>query len=161
MLRVDQIKFVAMELTRAFAFIASRGREGASPHVLSDLIVKLSRRGHEVRIHRANSAPLEAMMSVNGTTFHLWANDIVVTVQSPFASVTVNPHRIVHVPVEDALRHQAMNWMSWWPAANEEECAFLKRMTMDKTTGFSVESYVSEEVLADAIETVLNTTPGE
>lgn len=161
-----------MTFSRIYAYLASGGAEGGSPHVVADVTRVLSQRRHDVGIRRVALHPsLRATIVVDGVELLLQeASDGTSTwyfVARENRSVRVDAARAVRgapfVADLDSILLTA-GWMACWPDAKEAQRPTLEERVQafaarigTTTSGVVDVPYVSDGAIADAVEELLAT----
>lgn len=172
------------DLQRAHVCLATRGREGASPHFVSDVLGKLRARGYtDVSCRRFKLYPLAFSLTVQGralqvrlghpnncqTPYESWFY-VVDETRGQNAFVCANMVRMCSVPylmdeqgimfdlttyMHDA--HGVMQWQGKWPSATFDAVTFANALSgkSHKIVACTDVAYLSEEACCDAIATVL------
>lgn len=168
-----------MDVTRAYAFLATNGADGRSPHFTSDMIGALNKRGYDSRLKKVGYNPFSITMQVDGkevvirhapdnhATHECWFY-----VSSGQRFVRVNAARRVQVlyGMQDAATMLdvptivAQDWIANWPrkvdvghGLRENTRRYAKRM-LDKEfvpLACGHQDYLSETAVRDAVELLL------
>lgn len=168
-----------MDVTRAYAYLATNGSDGRSPHFTSDVIGALKQRGYDARLTGVQYNPFSITIQVDGkeillrhapgeqTTRESWFH-----VVSGQRFVRVNAARRVQVmygmqdaaTMLDVPATVSQDWIANWPrevdvghGLRENTRRYAKRM-LDKEfvpLACGYQDYLSETAVRDAVELLL------
>lgn len=170
-----------MELARAFAYLASHGADGASPHAAADVATALKAAGHRVALTRAASAPsLHLELTVDDAPLAIFASKDPSDASGVYVVrgnqwVRVEARRSADVPVLrteggdmlDLLRPLTDDWRAAWPTRADlapegidaRLAALGARLTGEDVSAEPIARclvpYVSESAVLEAVELIL------
>ena len=159
-----------MDVKRAFAWLHTGGTDGASAHLVADVVRGLMERGHTIKVVTLAMRPFKLVLHVDGEVVSVregpredngtreawfWAT-------RGNASVRFNPLRAMDVPStfadattgEDVVVEMT-NWMEQWPTPLTNSAAALASAVAGKPVHVKTSApcaYLSETLFCEAIE---------
>lgn len=159
------------DFSRTLVSAFTRGNEGSSPYISSDVVGLLLRRGHTVQLKRVKGHDMTLLVDehqidvLEGGTDggNYWFNACMGRGFVPF----VGSRRIDNVPTIfydkdnrtfDPFHKLYKGWMNDWPKKGQEWDDFSRTLGVHAASQPVRLCYLSEEAFCDAIESVITCT---